>query len=115
VRAIAAAPRLKRQARCTRSVWLMRTFSVFRLIDQLHALVWERPVSEVAHRFGISDVGLSKVCRRPNIQVPQRGYWARLDSGQDVRPKQLPAAPSGLPEKIRIRAIAQPYRLPTPT
>lgn len=78
--------------------------------EQLHALVWERPVSEVARRFGISDVGLSKICRRASIPTPQRGYWARLDGGQDVRPTPLPAAPRDLPGKIRIRAIAQPSR-----
>lgn len=73
---------------------------------ELYKLVWERPVSEVAQRFGVSDVGLSKICRRANIPVPKRGYWARMDSGQDVRPHSLPSAPRGLPEKVRIRGRA---------
>jgi integrase len=77
---------------------------------ELYKLVWERPVVEVAARFGVSDVGLSKICRRAMIPIPNRGYWARLDSGQDVKAKALPPAPKGFTEKIRIRGRTLPRR-----
>ena len=69
----------------------------------LYELVWERPVTEVAMRFGISDVGLSKICRRANIPVPKRGYWAKMDAGEYVERLPLGAAPRGASDKVRIR------------
>jgi len=43
---------------------------------------------DLAEDFGISDVGLAKRCRRLGIPVPGRGYWARVDAGQQPhRPK----------------------------
>lgn len=71
--------------------------------EDLYELVWERPVTEVAMRFGISDVGLSKICRRANIPVPKRGYWAKMDAGEDVERLPLGAAPRGTSDKVRIR------------
>ena len=47
--------------------------------EELYKLVWERRVVEVAARFGVSDVGLSKICRRAMIPIPNRGHWARLE------------------------------------
>jgi hypothetical protein len=71
--------------------------------DALHELVWTAPVSEVARRLGVSDVGLAKLCRRAAIPTPRRGYWARIESGQHVHRTPLPAAPQGLPSLLRIR------------
>ena len=59
---------------------------------------------EVGRRLGISDVALVKLCRRANIPIPPRGYWARIESGQQVPRPPLPLAPEGLPELLRIRA-----------
>jgi hypothetical protein len=40
----------------------------------------------------LSDVGLGKACRRPDIPVPSRGYWARTAAGQKLpRPPLAPA------------------------
>lgn len=69
----------------------------------LHQLVWESPVSEVSRRLGISDVGLSKACRRVLIPVPSRGYWAKLEAGKWIAPAPLPAPPPGFPGKVRIK------------
>ncbi len=71
--------------------------------DVLYRLVWEAPVSEVAQRLGISDVGLAKVCRRAAIPLPARGYWAKVAAGSDLGPPNLPPAPAGLPRMIRIK------------
>lgn len=74
--------------------------------DVLYRLVWEAPVSEVATRFGVSDVGLAKACRRAMIPIPARGYWAKVEAGLSRYAPPLPPAPSGLPQKIRIRGVA---------
>jgi hypothetical protein len=74
----------------------------------LYRLVCEAPVSEVATRFGVSDVGLAKACRRANIPLPARGYWAKTEAGISLYPAPLPPAPAGLPEKIRIRGSVAP-------
>ena len=46
---------------------------------------------ELATDFGISDVALAKRCRRLGIPVPGRGYWARVDAGQQLYRPKLPA------------------------
>lgn len=71
--------------------------------EALYRLVWEAPVSEVAARFGISDVGPAKACRRVAIPIPPRGYWAKTEAGILVEQPLLSPSPPGLREKIRIR------------
>jgi len=41
---------------------------------KLYAEVWEKPTVQLAKEYGISDVGLGKVCRQLNIPKPSRGY-----------------------------------------
>lgn len=53
---------------------------------ELYDLVWSMPMTKLAAEFGISDVGLKKVCDRHRIPTPTRGYWAKLEAGQ--KPKQ---------------------------
>jgi hypothetical protein len=53
---------------------------------ELYDLVWSESITAVAKRFGISDRGLTKVCRRSDIPAPPRGYWAKIAAGADVTP-----------------------------
>ena len=69
----------------------------------LYELVWTEPMHTLAPRYGISDVGLAKICRRFNVPRPGRGYWARRKSGQSVRRVPLPRWPQGKPQEIVIR------------
>lgn len=48
--------------------------------EALHDLVWTAPVTEIAERLGVSDVGLAKLCRRAAIPRPGRGYWRSITS-----------------------------------
>jgi hypothetical protein len=50
--------------------------------DELYALVWSKPVTEVGLLVGMTGTGLAKACRRNGVHVPPRGYWARLAVGQ---------------------------------
>jgi hypothetical protein len=56
----------------------------------LYELIWSEPTTTLAQRFGISDVGLAKVCRRSDIPAPPRGYWARIAAGDSLPRPELP-------------------------
>lgn len=43
---------------------------------ELYELVWSTPMKTLAASFGLSDVGLAKACRKADIPLPERGYWA---------------------------------------
>lgn len=62
---------------------------------KLYEQVWSIPCARLAVLYGISDVGLAKVCRRYSIPRPPRGYWARLAAGQRVRKPALPRPHQG--------------------
>jgi len=76
--------------------------------DTLYELVWNAPLTELAAKLGISDVGLAKACRRAHIPLPGRGYWAKMEAGQATVQAALPAAPAGLPGLIRISGTRPP-------
>lgn len=58
--------------------------------QELYAIVWARPMVEVAKEFSLSDVGLAKRCRAVGVPVPPRGYWARVAAGQSPARTPLP-------------------------
>jgi hypothetical protein len=49
--------------------------------EEIYAAVWSQPLRDACKQFGVSDVGLSKVCRRLDIPRPKRGYWLRRSIG----------------------------------
>ena len=57
---------------------------------ELYDLVWSQPMKTVAARVGISDVALAKHCKKANIPVPNRGYWARKQAGKTTIQLSLP-------------------------
>lgn len=56
--------------------------------EELHAMIWSRPVSIVAGELQISDVGLAKICKRLGVPRPERGYWQKIAAG--MRPEIVP-------------------------
>ena len=58
--------------------------------EELYEKVWSIPMQKLAKEFGLSDVGLAKLCRRHQVPVPGRGYWRRLETGQNLARPQLP-------------------------
>jgi hypothetical protein len=58
--------------------------------EQLYEMVWSQPVWSLAKKWGVSDVGLAKVCKRHNIPRPSLGYWAKRQAGIKVQQKPLP-------------------------
>src|SRR5690349_2100726 len=57
---------------------------------QLYERVWSTPLKRLAPELGLSDVGLAKICRRNNIPVPPRGYWAQVEFAKPVQAAGLP-------------------------
>ena len=51
---------------------LIRVYERTRLYEE----VWARPVRTVARGYGVSDVALAKICKRLQVPLPGRGYWA---------------------------------------
>jgi integrase len=72
--------------------------------SDLYELIWSEPTTTLARRFGISDVGLAKVCRRSDIPAPPRGYWARIAAGDSI-------ARPALPERTDLGSKAIAFRV----
>ena len=80
--------------------------------EELYALVWETPMSRLAAKFGLSDVGLRKVCVKHSIPTPPLGYWAKLAHGKPVHQPPLP--PSGKDASGTIHFVIQAGRVSPP-
>jgi hypothetical protein len=59
--------------------------------EELYSLVWQTPLSRLAKRFGLSDVGLRKICVKHDIPTPPLGYWSKLAHGKPVCRPPLPS------------------------
>ena len=66
--------------------------------DALYEEVWTTPLLKLAKKYGISDVGLKKICRKLSIPTPGLGYWAKKEAGQAVEKPPLPP----LKEPVRL-------------
>ncbi len=79
--------------------------------QKLYEEVWSTPMAQLATQYGISDVGLSKICRKLAIPIPGRGYWQKKKAGQPVQPDPLPPLPEGQPQEVvRFRRAVLPAR-----
>jgi hypothetical protein len=76
--------------------------------DELYKLVWTTPMLRLAKDFGLSDVGLAKVCRKHDIPTPPPGYWAKKQHGKKVRQTPLPTATADAPATITIEVQPPP-------
>lgn len=76
--------------------------------DELFDKVWSHAVTKVAEELGLSDTAVRKMCRRHNIPVPSRGYWARVAAGSVFpRPKLEPVSNPRL-QTITFTGAAKP-------
>jgi hypothetical protein len=62
----------------------------------LYDELWQVPGTQLARKYGVSDVALGKACRRHDIPRPPPGYWTMRKHGYDVERTPLP--PAGDPE-----------------
>jgi hypothetical protein len=71
---------------------------------ELYELVWTKPATKIAKEFEVSDVWISKVCKRANIPKPPPGYWQALAAGKSVSRTALPPNPPLQPQNIVVLA-----------
>lgn len=70
--------------------------------EVLYHEVWTDPVTVVAERYGLSDVGLAKMCKKLQIPLPRRGYWAKLRAGKKTSRAPLPELATKAAPRIRL-------------
>ncbi|MFQ5515332.1 MAG: hypothetical protein ACE5FG_12980, partial [Myxococcota bacterium] len=63
--------------------------------DELYELVWSTSMVKASERYGLSDNGLRKACKKLDVPTPPRGYWA--GGRRQRRRTRLPAAKEGWP------------------
>lgn len=80
--------------------------------EEIFDAVWSRPMVQVARDYGISDVGLKKICKKMAVPTPGRGYWRRKEQGYKVTTPKLPKLPANCVSEVSIsstpKAIANP-------
>lgn len=77
--------------------------------EALYDLVWQRPLSQLAKEFGISDVGLRKICHQHDIPTASNRWWVAKEYGK-------PAVQTPLPDNIQFagKLITIPRSDPRP-
>ncbi len=65
-----------------------QTISITR--EELYEQVWTTPMRRLCAGFGLSDVGLAKVCKANDIPRPPAGYWAMHERGKAPPRAPLP-------------------------
>jgi hypothetical protein len=65
----------------------METGDIVLKREELYDLVWTEPLSKLAVKIGISDVGLAKICKRLQIPRPEQGHWVRVKKNWPVKPR----------------------------
>lgn len=64
----------------TAMTWSKISFERQKLFDE----VWSTPVTTLAKTYGLSDVGLRKICMTLDVPMPPRGHWAKLAAGKCI-------------------------------
>jgi hypothetical protein len=84
--------------------------------EALYEEAWKTPMSRLAAELGISDVALGKICRKLDVPIPGRGYWAHVTNGQKVKRPKLPNARPGAQTEFTItpreRVAAEAIEIP---
>jgi len=82
--------------------------------EELYERVWIEPIQKLSKAYGLSDVGLAKICRRYNIPIPPRGYWAKKQAGHKVEKAALPPDVSVSKMKIHLPGASERVAKPAP-
>jgi hypothetical protein len=69
--------------------------------EELYEQVWSEPMVTLAQKYGLSDVGLRKKCKKLNIPLPPQGYWLRSRQAKAENHPPLPFFPGDGTVKIK--------------
>ena len=75
--------------------------------DELYKQVWEEPMIRLAPKYGLSDVGLRKICNKLRVPTPPVGYWVKISHGYKIPIAPLPKLKFGESDKYNL----QPRRI----
>jgi hypothetical protein len=75
--------------------------------EELYEQVWATPMRKLAAAYGLSDVGLAKVCKKHQIPRPPVGYWAKKEFGKALPRPPLPRCDDPNLQAIRL-AVGEP-------
>lgn len=76
---------------------------------ELYKLVWSTPLTTIAKKYLISDVGLKKRCIAMDIPLPRAGHWEKIRAGKPVHTVPLPVKYTGKGEtSLRLRTQDDP-------
>lgn len=70
--------------------------------SELYEQVWSEPMTKVAPKYGLSDVGLAKLCEKHQIPCPPVDHWAKLAQGKASPRPPLPELDPADLEEIRL-------------
>lgn len=73
--------------------------------QDLYDRVWSTSAVQLAKELGVSDVAISKACRRHQIPKPPLGYWAKLAAG---KAPPVPALPIVIDPKLQTVTFSPP-------
>jgi len=65
-------------------------------------------VRTLAKEFGLSDVGLAKICEKHDIPRPPVGHWVRVERGYDPEQTPLPDIEDAKLDLVRITIREKP-------
>ena len=84
-------------------MWNKISFGRQELFDE----VWATPVTTLAKKYGLSDVGLRKICMTLDIPMPPRGHWAKLAAGKShpKPPLHETAAPTTYERMVNVMQV----------
>ncbi len=74
----------------------------------LYEQVWSQPMIELAKQYGLSDVGLAKICRKLKVPLPGRGYWAKHKAGRTPPRPSLPPLKENDLSEVTVTMLEPP-------
>jgi hypothetical protein len=69
--------------------------------EELYEQVWSEPMITLAQKYGLSDVGLRKKCKKLNIPLPPQGYFLRGERRKAENRPPLPPFQGDGPVEIK--------------
>jgi hypothetical protein len=82
--------------------------------DELYEDVWKQTLTSLVAKYGVSAVAIGKTCKKLQVPLPGRGYWAKKAHGHAVTRKPLPKLHE-IPRIVRYRpAVVHTVPVPPP-
>lgn len=78
---------------------------------KLHALVWSKPMTEIAKLYGVRDQHVAQACDAFEIVRPRADHWQKVEHGKAMETVALDSSRFAPEEIIIASAVGRPGRL----